>query len=53
MDRSQGRAGGIVSGGPAAPSTFTGNKALQIEELLISRWVRLAVAPSTSRNRPR
>jgi glycine dehydrogenase subunit 2 len=35
MDRSQGRTGGIVSGGASAPATFTGNKALQIEEPLI------------------
>jgi glycine dehydrogenase subunit 2 len=35
MDRSQGRAGGIVSGGASAPATFTGNRALQIEEPLI------------------
>src|SRR6188472_3963968 len=35
MDRSQGRAGGIVSGGAPAPATFTGNRALQIEEPLI------------------
>ena len=35
QDRSQGRAGGIVSGSSSAPPTFTGNKALQIEEPLI------------------
>ena len=35
MDRSQGRTGGIVSGTASAPATFTGNKALQIEEPLI------------------
>jgi glycine dehydrogenase subunit 2 len=35
QDRSQGRAGGIVSGGSSAPGTFTGNRALQIEEPLI------------------
>src|SRR6185369_6798565 len=35
QDRSQGRTGGIVSGSSAAPTTFTGNRALQIEEPLI------------------
>ncbi len=35
QDRSQGRAGGIVSDTPTAPATFTGNRALQIEEPLI------------------
>jgi glycine dehydrogenase subunit 2 len=35
MDRSQGRTGGVVSGAASAPATFTGNKALQIEEPLI------------------
>src|SRR4026208_1628132 len=35
MDRSQGRTGGIVSVGASAPATFTGNRALQIEERLI------------------
>jgi glycine dehydrogenase subunit 2 len=34
LDRSQGRAGGIVVDAPA-PATFTGNRALQIEEPLI------------------
>ena len=35
MDRSQGRAGGILSGGASIPATYTGNRALQIEEPLI------------------
>jgi glycine dehydrogenase subunit 2 len=39
QDRSQGRAGivtgGIVAGGAPGPATFTGNRALQIEEPLI------------------
>src|SRR5258707_1350863 len=35
MDRSQGRTGGIVAGSESAPATFTGNRALQIEEPLI------------------
>ena len=35
QDRSQGRAGGIVSDGALEPGTFTGNRALQIEEPLI------------------
>jgi len=35
MDRPQGRSGGIAAGTSAAPATFTGNRALQIEEPLI------------------
>jgi len=35
QDRSQGRTGGIASVAAPAPATFTGNKALQIEEPLI------------------
>jgi glycine dehydrogenase subunit 2 len=35
LDRSQGRAGGVAADATAAPATFTGNRALQIEEPLI------------------
>ncbi len=35
QDRSQGRSGGLVSGGATEAATFTGNRALQIEEPLI------------------
>ncbi len=35
LDLSQGRAGGVATDPPAAPATFTGNRALQIEEPLI------------------
>jgi len=35
MDRSQGRTGGIAAGAASAPATFTGNRALQLEERLI------------------
>src|SRR5471030_2238384 len=35
MDRSQGRTGGIATGSSTEAPTFTGNRALQIEEPLI------------------
>ena len=35
LDRSQGRAGGVAADVTPAPATFTGNRALQIEEPLI------------------
>ena len=35
LDRSQGRIGGGIADATAAPATFTGNRALQIEEPLI------------------
>jgi glycine dehydrogenase subunit 2 len=35
LDRSQGRAGGVAADATTAPATFTGNRALQIEEPLI------------------
>jgi glycine dehydrogenase subunit 2 len=35
LDRSQGRIGGAATDATAAPATFTGNRALQIEEPLI------------------